>query len=128
MWTWRQNDGALIREEKVVAFGYSGNGEGKNNPLMQAAVAVGPIPEGEWSITEMIAHYGTHGPFVLRLEPKGDALGRAGFLIHGDSISNPGTASLGCIILPRTIRELVWYSGDRDLRVISGLTQEQQVA
>ena len=62
-----------------------------------------------------------HGPCVLRLEPSAqtDTRGRSGFLIHGDSKTQPGTASHGCIILPRVVREQVWQSGDRDLEVLA---------
>jgi hypothetical protein len=44
--------------------------------------------------------------------------GRSGFLIHGDSIIRPGTASRGCIILAREIREQIAASGDADLEVV----------
>lgn len=41
------------------------------------------------------------------------------FRIHGDSIRAPGTASHGCIILPRAIRDRIWASGDRALQVVT---------
>ena len=60
------------------------------------------------------------GPFTILLEPAPgtDTLGRSAFRIHGDSVRAPGTASHGCIILPRAIRDHIWRSGDRDLEVV----------
>jgi hypothetical protein len=37
--------------------------------------------------------------------------------MHGDSLSDPGTASRGCIIVSCGVRERVWESGDRELLV-----------
>jgi hypothetical protein len=119
MWKWDQSAGELSRVGKIVSRGYSGLGRGKNNPALQAAVGVGPIPAGRWKITERYDSANV-GPYALKLEPVGhDALGRSAFRIHGDSIANPGTASHGCIILPRAVRELIWTSGDRDLEVVT---------
>lgn len=54
----------------------------------------------------------------MNLEPVGHiAHGRTLFRIHGDSRLNPGTASVGCIILPRHVREQMSASGDIDLVV-----------
>jgi hypothetical protein len=39
--------------------------------------------------------------------------------MHGDSIKARGCASRGCIILPRSVRELVWQSGDTVLEVVA---------
>ena len=62
----------------------------------------------------------THGPYVLPLTPDPENLmyGRDGFLIHGDSITNPGSASEGCIILPRSARTMIAASGDNRLEVV----------
>jgi hypothetical protein len=48
--------------------------------------------------------------------------GRSGFLMHGDGVKDPGAASLGCVIMPHSVREEVWNSNDHDLEVVSGLT------
>jgi hypothetical protein len=118
-WQWDQSAGEISRAGKVVSRGYSGFGRGKNNPSMQAAVGVGPIPAGRWTIAERYDSANV-GPYALKLEPVDHAaLGRSAFRIHGDSVANPGSASHGCIILPRAVRELIWKSGDRDLVVIA---------
>lgn len=118
-WEWDQSEGCLYQYGGLVSRGYSGNGRGKNNPAMQAAVGVGPIPAGKWTITELRLKGASTGPYTLVLAPKPgtEDFGRSAFRIHGDSIANPGTASHGCIILPRAIRERMWRSGDRDLIV-----------
>jgi hypothetical protein len=120
-WTYAQKTGELQQDGKPVAAGYSGAGAGKNNPAMQDVPDVGPIPQGEWTIAGPPANTADHGPYVLKLNPAAGTVtfGRSGFLMHGDSKEHPGSASLGCIVLPRTVREKVWKSGDRDLEVLA---------
>lgn len=122
-WTYAQRTGELQQDGQHVAMGYSGAGEGKNNPEMQSVRNIGPIPQGEWTITGPPVNTADHGPYVLRLNPKDETetFGRSGFLMHGDSKSAPGTASHGCVIMPRTVREQVWDSRDRDLQVVAEL-------
>jgi hypothetical protein len=119
MWIWDQSQGILSRNGKLISNGYSGRNRGKNNPSMQDAKGIGPIPRGGWTMTS-VKNSSATGPFTIVLEPKQttDTCGRSAFRIHGDSIKNPGTASHGCIILPRVIREQIWASGDRDLLVV----------
>ena len=118
MWIWDQSAGELYKDDRLFSKGYSGNGRGKNNPSMQQAVGIGPIPRGRW-IIKSVGDSPNTGPFTIVLEPEKltEVFGRSAFRIHGDSIKNPGTASHGCIILPRDIREKIWKSGDRTLEV-----------
>ena len=117
-WQWDQSAGVLSRDGAVVAHGYSGRDLGKNNPAMQAATGVGPIPAGRWRIVRLYDS-ANFGPCALELAPAAgtDTLGRSAFRIHGDSLAYPGAASHGCIILPRPVREAIWRSGDRALEV-----------
>ncbi|MGN6270854.1 MAG: tlde1 domain-containing protein [Sphingomonas sp.] len=119
MWIWDQSAGELRRDGTVVSRGYAGCGRGKNNPAMQAAVGVGPIPRGHWLIAG-VHDSATTGPYTIVLEPQPgtNTFGRSAFRIHGDSIAHPGEASHGCIILPRAIRERIMRSGDRELEVV----------
>jgi len=104
---------------ELLATGYSGFGDDKNNPKMQGIRNKGPIPRGLYIIGQPYDSKGGPGPFVLPLTPSGhDAFGRTDFLIHGDSITAPGTASKGCIILPRPIRMMIHDRNTRVLRVI----------
>jgi hypothetical protein len=131
MWVWDQSDGSLWREAKptrgrlLISKGYSGKGRGKNNPALEGVPGIGPIPAGHYKIGKPYDSKNV-GRFTLPLDAvdsrPGDDIhqptGRSAFRIHGDSIKAPGTASKGCIILPRNIREAIWTSGDRDLLVV----------
>lgn len=117
-WAYYQASGKLSHDGADVALGYSGAGEGKNNPAAQETHNVGPIPRGNYTISGPHDTV-THGPYVLPLtpDPANEMFGRSAFLIHGDSVVHPGTASEGCIIMPRAVREQVWASGDTSLTV-----------
>src|SRR6266404_4504687 len=122
MWIWHQASGKLLDPSGlVIGFGYSGRGVGKNNPESQSLENVGPIPEGYYKIGEPHDSV-THGPFVLALtpDPQNNMHGRKEFLIHGDSVIQPGTASKGCIVLSRSVREDIAKSFDKVLAVVSG--------
>ena len=120
-WTYAQKSGELQQDGKPVATGYSGAGLGKNNPVLENVPDVGPIPQGHWTIGGPPVDTANHGPYVLKLNPEGgtETFGRSGFLMHGDSKEHPGCASHGCVILPRSVREQVWNSGDRELEVLA---------
>jgi Protein of unknown function (DUF2778) len=115
-WTYSQSTGQLTRNGQNVATGYSGTGHGRNNPDLESQRNVGPIPRGRYTIGPP-QDTRTHGPHVLELTPDGhNALGRAGFLIHGDNTRHD--ASLGCVVLPRDIRDQISNSGDNQLEVV----------
>lgn len=128
-WTYEQRTGRLYSPEKqLVAVGYSGAPDGKNRPDLQMIHNLGPIPQGRWVVGP--PRDTIHSPYTLRLTPDDDTevYGRGGFLIHGDSIYRPGTASLGCIILRRAVRIQIWESGDHVLDVVSGDEPTQVLA
>jgi hypothetical protein len=115
-WNYSQSTGTLTRDGQFIAAGYSGAGIGRNNPAEQAVRDVGPIPQGRYNIGPPFDAL-VQGPCVMRLTPVGhDALGRDGFLIHGDNLTHD--ASTGCIILPPEVRETIAASEDRDLEVV----------
>jgi hypothetical protein len=122
-WLYQQNDGRLFNVlGNPVATGYSGSPEGKNDPSKQNIKDVGPIPQGWYTIG---APYNsvTHGPYAMPLfpDPSNQMFGRAGFLIHGDSLESPGCASEGCVIFDRETRGKIWSSGDHRLEVVAGI-------
>lgn len=129
MWVYRQQTGELFRDGLLVAKGYSGADDDnvdqpddhKNNPAEQEWRSVGPIPRGKWLIEGPPFTSERTGPYVLRLSPNPDTdtFGRGDFEIHGDSKRAPGTASRGCIVLPRPTREAIWASGDHTLLVVA---------
>lgn len=121
MWTYEQKSGRLLHDGVVICTGYSGAGEGKNNPDLQNVRKVGPIPRGTYTIgPAYTAPYEHKLPPVMHLipDPETEMFGRDGFLIHGDSVSAPGTASEGCIIMPHSVRVAVSVSSDKKLEVI----------
>jgi hypothetical protein len=120
MWRYSQASGDVTDPSgKPVGIGYSGRGAGLNNPLMQATPDVGPIPRGAWTIGTFFDDPGGKGPIVAHLKPwcSTETYGRSGFMVHGNNAALNHTASEGCIILPRVVRELVRASGDTELDV-----------
>lgn len=126
MLIWSQSKGELSRlgSPAVLARGYSGAGAGRNNPAFQGVSGTGPIPRGFWRIGAPYDSAKT-GPVTLPLyklddNPTDDVdqlTGRSAFRIHGDNAT--GTASEGCVILPRIIRETIAAGKDETLWVVS---------
>lgn len=124
-WLYKQLTGELVRMSFAMEVsprysGYSGHGEGKNNPALQSVAFVGPIPVGTYLISTAFEDP-EKGPVVMRLTPMPDTetFGRDAFLMHGDSITDPGNASEGCICQDRDAREAVSDSSDYILNVVS---------
>jgi len=119
MLTYQVSSGKLYGDDgEVRGVGYSGLAEAKNDPGSEGVEGKGPIPRGIYHIG---APYNSDrvGPYALPLTPvEGNMFGRSAFRIHGDSIKHPGTASHGCIILPRTVREWIVSNGVNKLQVI----------
>lgn len=104
-WTWKQAAGELWRGDAFQGKGYSGAPGHINVTADEGLKNKGPIPRGLWRMTSYIPSHTKLGPYCIRLTPVNhDALGRSAFLIHGDSIKKPGTASEGCIILGNNFR------------------------
>lgn len=121
MWVWHQKVGKMYdKNGSCVGCGYSGLDAGKNNPAMQADHGTGPIPQGTYKMTGLEQN-GPTGPNTVILVPDKDTntFGRSEFRIHGDSVSHPGQASHGCIILPLLVRLRIWGSHDHDLQVVA---------
>lgn len=127
MWVYEQDTGNLLKHGgELLATGYSGgNGglhpEGINNHAMQNVKNVGPIPIGFYTFGEVVLK--SHlGPFAIPLLPDSDnqMWGRSAFYVHGDHDNTypPQSASDGCIILARAVREECYNSNDRILRVV----------
>lgn len=134
MFQYFQKTGMMRRIEGVsdypFALGYSGHGEGKNNPDMEQVSNIGPLPRGKFTMQVIeengipVDYEGKAAP-VIRLIPNSGTqmFGRAGMLIHGDFRNQElqGTASHGCVIenhsdrlrLAQAIR-----SGDNQLEVV----------
>jgi RHS repeat-associated protein len=124
-WQYSQSSGQLNHVSgqtgvTLVGTGYSGHGLGLNNPAMQNVQNVGPIPQGTWTIEPQqnnTTGSGRNLPASMRLSPH-DEINRAGFLIHGDNGRGDQSASTGCIILNREIRNQIGRSNNNILKVI----------
>lgn len=117
MWTYNQATGILSHGEPV-GKGYSGHGQGLNNPKLQMVHNLGPLPRGIWEIGEWFddKHLGV---CVAALRPTDqDVFGRGGFFIHGDNQRMNHTASDGCIILSRQLREAIKNSNEKYIEVL----------
>lgn len=118
--TYRQSTGDFRAPDgTLIARGYSGTGDGLNNPAMQNVAGKGPIPVGRYLIGTPFDDRHT-GPISMRLDPFADneMFGRSAFLIHGDNASLDHSASHGCIVLPRPARIEIASEGDQLLTVI----------
>lgn len=115
---WLRDEGTL---EKVASLGrgYSGHSPYVNKTEAEGLVAAGPIPRGSYRLVGPFNHVRL-GPVVFYLDPaKGTNLfGRSGFFIHGDNAYGNQTASHGCIVLSRAIREKIATTPVKTLVVV----------
>lgn len=120
MWSYCSANGNLSRNQTFVGTGYSGIGKGLNNPALENEEGIGPLPRGSYTIEPFFDDPGGKGPLVAHLNPSHDTgtFGRAGFMIHGDNAAADHSASHGCIILARDIRQQIAISGDNALEVV----------
>lgn len=118
-WGYSVKNGWVLHNGIIAGVGYSGHGSGLDNPAQDCRAGVGPIPAGVWQIGTFFDH--PHlGPIVSHLAPTQgtDTFGRTGFFIHGDNVKCNHSASHGCIILPRSLREKIRDSKDHVLIVV----------
>jgi hypothetical protein len=117
-WTYTRSTGTLTNPEgSIVASNvYSGAGEGRNNPTMENVRNVGPIPRGTYRIGNA-RHSARTGAISMDLTPESSTstFGRSAFMIHGDNLTH--TASHGCVILGRPVRQQIDLSSDKGLIV-----------
>ena len=122
MFSYSQTTGILMHASAEIGTGYSGHGDGVNNPASQNVPDVGPIPNTtKYSVGPAFTHP-VAGPICMRLTPLDPTatFGRSGFMMHGDNSEGNESASEGCIIMPRATRLLVAQfvaAGDNILEV-----------
>jgi hypothetical protein len=117
MISYSQSKGLYTFPDGSVSPSYSGFGAGLNNPAMENAPDVGPIPQGVYDHGAPLAVGPGHtGEYVIPLIPDAAtrariiAMGRGpdSFFNHGDTASdialNLELASRGCIISGRMVR------------------------
>lgn len=118
-WVYSQSTGILSHSGEPIGKGYSGHGEGLNNPKLEMVHSLGPLPKGLWELG-MFFDDKHLGVTVCALKPTDqDVFGRGGFFIHGDNKLMNFTASDGCIILSRKLREAIRDSGEKYIEIIN---------
>ena len=121
MWNYQQDTGDLSLGGTFYERGYSGHGDGLNNPALQAVHNVGPLPKGFWRMGAPVDHERL-GSLAIPLYPcEGtETFGRTGFYVHGDELGAPGQflASDGCAIFSHATRMTLNNSPDKILEVI----------
>lgn len=121
-WTYVQRTGHVYDPDgKLFALGYSGHGEGLNNPAWQDHVGVGPLPVGFYTIGPPHTPIDHLGPLAFPLVPNrsNEMFGRSAFFIHGDNSLLNHSASNGCIILAHGFRTDIGASAVKLLRVVA---------
>ena len=73
------------------------SGSCRNNPSCQCQVSVGPLPQGTYSLGNMMTFKGMQYCYELYPASSNSMCGRSGFLIHGGGCS--GNPSEGCIVI-----------------------------
>ena len=103
----------------VLGPGYSGAPGHVDDASAMSEKSVGPIPIGSWTIGAPV-DLPVLGPFCLPLKPElgTETFGRGGFWIHGDNDKHDESASHGCIVTARAIREEIWSDPDHLLLVV----------
>lgn len=118
-----QGSGYVYQGSTVIAEGWAGRYAGKNNPALQGASTIGPLPQGNYTIGDWQANHGKLGPMVAPLlpDPANEMFGRFGFYIHGPDMDpvGYGKESEGCIVLPHADRQKVKDTGETSLQVVA---------
>lgn len=93
----------------LIGHGYSGNGDAINDPAQTDKHAHGPLPVGHYSIGSAEDRPQSVGAFALPLtpDPANQMFGRSGFFVHGDNPQQNQTASDGCVVTARPVREII---------------------
>jgi len=121
MWRYEQETGRLTTPwGSPCGKGYSGHGDGLNNPKMERIAGVGPIPRGRYTICA--AYADSHlGPYVMPLAPINgtNTFGRTGFLVSGEPVTvEDERERLGeSVVLTFMARSVLYATSDRELEV-----------
>lgn len=105
-WKYTQKLGGLFHPDgNWMTTGYAGREKGLNNPAMEQVENTGPLPRGIYKM-ERVEDHPRLGPLSIRLRmTEGESHGRHSFFIHGDNAAMNKTASHGCIVVNRRVRE-----------------------
>ena len=130
---WWDNPKTEAFDPKLVSKGFAGKqGNGRNNPDLEFASNVGPIPKGRYKIGKRRSKKSSGRKLdnlPLTPDSNNDMNGRDSFLIHpGNPAKDP---SEGCICMTKDVMDKIERSGDTDLVVydsgeVEGIFSEQR--
>ena len=89
---------------------YSGAQGFVNRPSQTDVFQKGPIPQGLWDIGVAVQHKRL-GAVAIPLTALSYEGKRSAFFIHGDNAAMNQTASKGCIVTSRAVRDLIGAKG-----------------
>lgn len=97
-----------LSSSRYVGTGYSGARHRANDRLSVHVQGEGAIPPGLYR-AGTARDLDSLGPHAIPLIPDdaNEMFGRSGFYVHGDNKAGNRTASRGCIILNRSIRDMI---------------------
>jgi hypothetical protein len=120
-YVYKQTTGQLMLNNEIIGAGYSGKGQGRNNPATENQKNVGPIPAGSYKIMGKRVDGQTGATIVDTLPSGHNAAGRwpgtERFAIRGDT-NPPGMGPAGDIVVPRQVLDKIDPNGFPDLKVI----------
>jgi hypothetical protein len=103
---------------------FSGNGPGLNNPLLEGAQGVGPLPHGIYDMDPDTDRCQSVGADPIGLEPHGPLPGnRGGFCMHGNQRPDRPhnhPPSNGCPVVKPSLRQWIIGNGGGTLFVPQG--------
>ena len=105
--------GEIFADGTLIGTGYAGHPPAVNDPARCSEQGVGPLPCGFYSIGAPQDRPLSVGAFALPLtpDPTNEMFGRSEFFCHGgtqaDAENGTQTASDGCIVTERAIREII---------------------
>lgn len=128
-WKYSQSSGQLIGPDGTSAgFGFAGHGiAGANQVSLQYQHMIGPLPQGDYTMSAWFDKKDPMGLCVIKLDPatQEQMHGRADFYIHGSRNLLTGglnaflDSSDGCICIGDcTLRRAIWSSVDHSLVVM----------
>lgn len=99
-------------KQTVDAQCYSGKGVDQNKTSSENLKMKGPIPRGWWDIKSGYAHPKLGNP-TFNLDPHADTdtFDRDLFRLHADNLRGDNSASEGCIVCSRAVREQIRRMG-----------------
>lgn len=114
-WIYRQHSGRLEHDGHIFEDTDAGASPGH----VQTQPDPAAVPPGRYRIGAPRSH-ARAGSFTLPLTPSvtNHAARRPAYMIHGPSPGHTDDTAHGSLILPLSLRRLIWTSGDRALDIV----------